>query len=111
MSKWYTEEPMGSGNLVLVWDGVGPIPADFGTRCDLENPGRIVAKYASSMGDVSTVLLYLDHGYDLTESAAPLVYETMVFGGVHDGDQKRYATRKEAEAGHARMVAFIGGPT
>lgn len=98
---------MGSGNLVLVWDGVGPIPADFGTRCDFENPGRIVAKYSSPRGDVSTVLLYLDHAYGDVDVGPPTVYETMVFGGPLDGEQDRYTSRKDAQAGHARMVAKV----
>lgn len=37
----------------------------------------------------------------------PLIYETLVIGGTHNGDLHRYATRDEAVAGHQRTVARI----
>lgn len=46
---------------------------------------------------ISTVFLGLDHNYG---GGPPLLYETMIFGGPHDGDTWRYATMKEAIAGH-----------
>lgn len=99
---------MGSGNLVLVWDGTThALPADFGVRCDFKNAGRIVGKYSGPHGDVSTVLIYLDHSYGDRDEGPPLVYETLVFGGDNDGDMERYTSRADAEAGHARMVAKI----
>lgn len=52
---------------------------------------------------VSTVFLGMDHGF--REDGLPLLFETMVFGGPMDGDEDRYATWSEAEAGHARKVA------
>lgn len=47
---------------------------------------------------VSTVfvginMVFLDRG-------PPLIYETVIFGGEHDGYQNRYATRAEALDGH-----------
>lgn len=50
---------------------------------------------------VSTVWLGLDHGHG---AGRPLIFETMVFGGVGDGDVWRYATEAEALAGHVRVV-------
>lgn len=55
-------------------------------------------------GCVSTCFLFLDAGFDLDPNAWPVLYETMVFGGPHDGRQERYHTREEALAGHARVV-------
>lgn len=46
---------------------------------------------------VSTVFLGLDHAFGHME---PLIYETMIFGGEHDGHQERYSTRAAAEHGH-----------
>jgi len=40
---------------------------------------------------------------------APLLYETMIFGGPHDGWQRRYPTLAAAEAGHAAAVAWLRG--
>jgi hypothetical protein len=59
-----------------------------------------------TVGDVrvSTVFLGLDHSFG---GGPPLLYETMVFGGPLDGEQERYSTRAEAEAGHATMLARV----
>lgn len=55
---------------------------------------------------VSTVFI----GHDLAWGAeAPLLYETMVFGGPLDGHSERYATRPEAINGHAVMLARVIG--
>lgn len=57
------------------------------------------------LGDcrVSTVFLGLDHG---DGDGPPLVFETMVFGGPFDQWCDRCSTYDEAEAQHARAVAF-----
>lgn len=49
---------------------------------------------------VSTVFLGLDHGFG--ETAQPVVFETMVFGGPDDEYQERCCTYAEAEAMHER---------
>ena len=56
--------------------------------------------------EISTVFLGLEHGQD--EAGAPLLYENLVF--VEDGttrDLRRYASRKAAQAGHARIVGAL----
>lgn len=50
---------------------------------------------------VSTVFLGIDHGFG---RGAPVLFETMTFGGPFDGDQDRYHTRAEAVAGHRRTL-------
>lgn len=52
---------------------------------------------------VSTVFLRLDHGFGGT----PLWFETMIFGGDHDGWHDRYHTYDEAETGHKRVVEAL----
>ena len=37
----------------------------------------------------------------------PLIFETMVFGGVFDEAQERYSTEAEALAGHDKWVAEV----
>lgn len=54
---------------------------------------------------VSTVFIGVDLRFE--GSGPPLVFETTVFGGEHDGYQERYATWGEATAGHARAVALV----
>jgi hypothetical protein len=50
---------------------------------------------------VSTVFLGLDHSYG---SGGPDIFETMVFGGPLDLEERRYSTWDEAELGHLQMV-------
>lgn len=54
---------------------------------------------------ISTVFLGIDHNY-LFEGP-PILFETMVFGGVLDQEQRRYATRSEAYAGHQEMCRRV----
>jgi hypothetical protein len=37
----------------------------------------------------------------------PIIFETMIFGGPHDGYQYRYSTQDEALAGHARAETLV----
>lgn len=46
---------------------------------------------------ISTIFLGLDHG-DLSQQ--PILFETMIFGGKHDGYQTRCCTYAEALAEH-----------
>jgi hypothetical protein len=64
---------------------------------------RRVAVDEGEFARVSTVFLGLDHNWNPDINAAPLVYETMVFGGPGDGEQARYHSREAALAGHAEM--------
>jgi hypothetical protein len=56
------------------------------------------------VGDVrvSTVFLGLDHSF--VPGGAPVLWETMIFGGEHDGHTDRYTSQAEAIAGHASAV-------
>jgi hypothetical protein len=50
---------------------------------------------------VSTVFLGIDHQFG---EGPPVVFETMIFGGRHDGYQDRYATWDRAIEGHKLAV-------
>jgi len=68
-----------------------------------ETAQRVVARTRiDNQTEVSTVFLGLDHRFGAP--GAPLLFETLVFGGKLDGEQKRYTSRVEAEAGHVAMV-------
>jgi len=60
------------------------------------------------IGDIfiSTVFLGLDHSF---HNNTPILFETMIFGGEHDGFQERYATWDEAYEGHHRACAMVVG--
>lgn len=66
-----------------------------------ETADRNIAK--TEIGDVSisTVFLGLNHSFN---DGPPIVFETMVFGGEHDGEMQRYVTKEQALAGHDKMV-------
>lgn len=53
---------------------------------------------------ISTVFLGLDHSFG---DGPPMLFETMIFGGSLDGEQERYSTWDEAEAGHKRWVEKV----
>lgn len=70
-----------------------------------ERSNRTVKK--THLGDdieVSTVFLGMDHSFG---GVRPLVFETMVFGGLKDGEMDRYSTWDEAEEGHEKMVELV----
>jgi hypothetical protein len=59
---------------------------------------------------VSTVFLGYDaNGWD--PSGPPLLYETAVYRDGTWEELERYATREEAQAGHARHKARVFGPS
>lgn len=68
-----------------------------------EKMDRRVAQTSINGANVSTVFLGLNHGF----GGEPLWFETMVFGGLLDGEADRYATWDEAERGHAQMVERV----
>lgn len=59
-------------------------------------------------GELSTVWLGMDLGFG-QPAGRPLLFESMVFGGPWDGYMARYATEREAIAGHARIVQMMRG--
>lgn len=61
-------------------------------------------KLLKEKGTISTVFLGIDHSFG---GGKPLLFETMVFGGVLDGEQECYHTKKEALAGHKIIVAKV----
>ncbi|MBA7593202.1 hypothetical protein ES703_00120 [subsurface metagenome] len=56
--------------------------------------------------EVSTVFLGLDHSFD---RGAPILFETMIFGGKHHQYQERYYTWEEAEVGHRQTCILCEG--
>lgn len=54
---------------------------------------------------VSTVFLGLDHSF--SDAVDPILWETMIFGGEHDGYQKRYTSKKAALAGHKKALKLV----
>ena len=55
---------------------------------------------------VSTIFMGLDHSFG---NGLPLLFETMIFGGLRDGYQTRCSTWEEAEEMHKAAVALVHG--
>lgn len=71
-----------------------------------ETADRIAALDEMNGIRVSTVFLGLNHNFG---QGLPLLWETMIFGGDHEGYQDRYSTLDEAKEGHQRAVRLILG--
>ena len=82
-----------------------PKPVDFQEWGQWwEKTDRTVAKTRIGKVLVSTVFLGFDHQWD---DGPPLLFETLVFGGIFDGEMEQYSTLDEAKAGHKAMVERI----
>jgi len=97
------------GHGMYTLDGETPVPETdlYKWGRFMESHNRIVAKTnVSDEVRVSTVFLGLDHNY---YEGPPILFETMIFGGKHDGYQERCATWAEAEAMHDEAVSLAMG--
>jgi hypothetical protein len=54
---------------------------------------------------ISTVCLGMNH--QISPDRPALYFETMIFGGEHDGYTDRYSTWQEAERGHAKARGLV----
>ena len=69
---------------------------------------RIVKQERIGKSKVSTVFLGIDHNFLNRSEQAPILWETMVFGGKLDQEQDRCSgSRKQAKAMHQRMVKRV----
>lgn len=61
--------------------------------------------YEGEPVQVSTVWLGLDHNW--WPHGPRKIFETMIFGGIHDLEQWRYDTEENARHGHSEVVALL----
>lgn len=97
---------MGLGKYIL--NGKEPVLAsdtlEWARWFENADSRRVASDRVCEEAEVSTVFLGLDHGYG---EGAPLLFETLVFGGALDGEMERYSTWDEAERGHQAMVERV----
>lgn len=91
---------------MFVLDGKEVVPckklSDWGSL--ITNPkARIVAVTETDEYKVSTVFVGMQ-GFESDEEGRPCVFETMIFGGDHDGYCGRHSTWEKAEEGHEVAV-------
>lgn len=86
----------------------GKIPRQVATAREwsdeFEQGTRRVARDVIGDVTISTVFLGLNHNWG---EGPPLLFETMIFGGPHDGDCFRCSTWEEAEAQHKMALALV----
>lgn len=83
-----------------------PRVVDLGTWAKwMERPDvrQVALTQISKEISVSTVFLGLDYNWG---DSAPILFETLIFGGPRDGDMWRYATWDQALTGHNHAVDF-----
>lgn len=73
-----------------------------------ETADRCVGETVHGQVRVSTVFLGIDHAFD---DGAPLLYETMIFGGEHDGHQDRCGDVHSAVKMHNAACKLAFGDT
>lgn len=80
---------------------------EFRKTDDIEKSMATKNLFLSTFNEVSvsTVFLGWDHSYD--SKSEPILFETMVFGGVYNEYQTRYHTYDEAESGHKEVCEMI----
>ena len=71
---------------------------------DWMSKNKVIARERSCESIISTVFLGFDHG---GSSGKPLLFETMIFDGEHDGYQKRHFEYDEAIKGHNDAVELV----
>jgi hypothetical protein len=71
-----------------------------------ESGNRLIAYTGNDNIHISTAFLGMDHNH--FGEGAPILFETMIFGGRWDSFQSRFSTYAEALEGHkmACMLAF-----
>jgi hypothetical protein len=87
-------------------DGRTPEPCSF-EEWVLANRDAVHVAHDEEGGvRVSTVFL----GLAASLYEQPALFETMIFGGLHNGYQQRSKTWQDAEAVHAQALAMARGP-
>ena len=72
-----------------------------------ETGDRIIAQTETRDAHISTVFLGLDHSFGLFPDEPPVLWETMIFGGVMDGEFQRYQSEEEARKWHQVWVDVV----
>jgi hypothetical protein len=78
----------------------------WGAWFQVHTKERIVAETEKGKAKVLTIFLGLDHNFGQGE---PILFETRIINGIHDGYNDRYTTRGAAEAGHKEAVRLAFG--
>jgi hypothetical protein len=94
-----------------ILNGHTPVPVadmlEWAKWFETAGDARIVAQTEISENvRVSTVFLGMDHSFGFGADRAPMIFETMTFGGPCDQNQTRCSTWTEALLMHAAAIAM-----
>jgi hypothetical protein len=95
----------GTGRYILINGEPVPCPDLLAWAEWFEHTDRTLARDMVGAAQVSTVFLGMDHSF--SDAGPPVLWETMIFGGPLDGEQKRYRSAEAARAGHAEFVVLL----
>jgi hypothetical protein len=70
------------------------------------DPWQVAMTTVNEDVDVSTVFIGLNYNF-FRPDGPPLIFETMIFGGEHDGFQQRCSTWEDAEEQHEEALALV----
>lgn len=82
-------------------DGDTPVPISL-EEVDWSNRWHLRDTIGESV--VSTVFIAIDHAFG---NEPPVLFETLIFGGLLADEGERYCTKAEAEAGHAKWIQRV----
>lgn len=90
----------------LFYDRSGnPIKDTVDWARQFEREDRVVAlTRVGFRGAISVSTVWAGVNYRFAGEGPPLIFETMVFGGRHDGEEYRYSTEDQAREGHRAVV-------
>jgi hypothetical protein len=99
------------GQYVLDGDG-NPVPCEdtleWGQWFETAANRRVAfTDLGEVLGQVSTVFLALDHNFSPMNDPLtykPILWETMIFNGIHHGQTWRYDSLEDAKRGHENAV-------
>lgn len=96
-----------SQSLFFLLDGKTPVRVHTWDEWvePFQRQNRVVAESVIGDARVSTVFLGINHSGN---DNSPVLFETLVDGGVLDELMWRYHTWEDAEAGHQRVCALLG---
>lgn len=95
-----------NGRYILNGHTPVPMPDLLVWATWLEKADRKVKQETINGYFISTVFMGLDHDFFGSEPSTPVLFETMVFGGKNE-IQERYCTWEQAERGHEEIVRRV----
>lgn len=69
--------------------------------------GKRIVKHTKLPGDILVSTVFVGMNMNPFSEGAPVVFETMIFGGEHNDYCEKYSTWEEAEQGHQKAIEMV----